>query len=215
MNCLIILNGDKANTPETQAIVDNSNMVICADGGAKWASEQKIHVDVIIGDMDSADEDFLSGYLKTQTKIIRVPKEKDETDGVLAVDYALKSGAGFVNILGAEGGRMDHQLGNIMLLKRLQEAGCNGRLILKGGYAFMTDEDIEFICREGDIISIIPFGGELVIKSSEGLKYKITDKTPFSYSYPVGISNIAEKEKVKIEIEKGNALIFCYNTVHY
>jgi len=211
MNCVIILNGDKTYTPEVEKIIANSQLVVCADGGAKWASDQKISVDVIIGDMDSTDEKFLSRYLETQTKIIRVPKEKDETDGVLAVDYALKAGAGFVNILGAEGGRMDHQLGNIMLLKRLLEAGCEGRLILKDGHAFMADKDIEFACREGNIVSIVPFGGELVIKASEGLKYKITENTPLSYSYPVGVSNIAAKEKVKIEIEEGNALIFCYN----
>ncbi|MBN2879387.1 MAG: thiamine diphosphokinase [Clostridia bacterium] len=211
MNCVIILNGDKTYTSEAEKIIENSQLVICADGGAKWASDQKISIDVIIGDMDSIDENLLSGYIQTQTKIIRVPKEKDETDGVLAVDYAIKAGAKCVNILGAEGGRMDHQLGNIMLLKRLQEAGCEGKLILKGGYAFMADKAIEFSCRAGDIVSIVPFGGELVIKSSEGLKYKITDDTPFSYSYPVGVSNIAAKENIKIEIEEGNALIFCYN----
>jgi len=212
MNCLIILNGKKIESTQVDNIISDADFVICADGGAKWATEENIKVDTIIGDFDSASKDLIKLFRDTNTQIIKAPTEKDETDGVLAIDYALLRGATYVTILGATGGRLDHQYGNLMLLKRLQDAKCSGRIILDGGYAIMSKEDVEIQCNIGDTISIVPFDGELVIKSSSGLKYEIDKGTYFKYGYPIGLSNIAVREKVNIDITGGTALIFCYNT---
>ena len=210
MNCLIILNGEKTNIEEIAEIIAESNCVICADGGAKWAHESGIPINAIIGDFDSLSEDIIKLYELTETRIIKSPIEKDETDGVLAVDYALREGAKNVTILGASGGRMDHQYGNIMLLKRLQDAECKGKMMLENGYAFMSNEDVKIICSVGEIVSIVPFGGELIISKTSGLKYKIEKDTYFCYDYPIGISNVAIENNVGISIAKGNALVFCY-----
>lgn len=211
MNCLIILNGDKIDNPDIDSIVNKADYVICADGGAKWAYEDAIKVDAIIGDFDSVSQEIMALYEDSETKIIKAPKEKDETDGVLAVDYALLKGADYVTILGATGGRLDHQYGNIMLLKRLQNAKCGGRMILGNGYAVMSNHNIEISCKVGDTISIVPFDGELVINGTCGLKYKVDKGTCFRYGYPIGISNIAVNPKIRIDITGGNALIFCYS----
>lgn len=211
MNCLILLNGEPTKNADTDKIIDKADYVICADGGAKWASEAKIKVDAIIGDFDSISDEIIKLYECTDTQIIRAPKEKDETDGVLAIDYAILKGAKHVTILGATGGRLDHQYGNIMLLKRLQNKNCEGRMILDSGYAVMGNKYIEISCNINDTISIVPFDGELVIDSAEGLKYKIDNGTYFSYGYPIGLSNIAVDETVKIDITGGSALIFCYS----
>ena len=210
MNCIIILNGCITKGDAVKKAIEGAELVICADGGAKWASEEKIKVDAVIGDFDSADEETIERYRNTETKIITAPDEKDETDGVLAVDYALLRGADSVSIIGAEGGRLDHQFGNLMLLKRLQDAKCKGIIILDNGHAFMSNAKTEIECSIGDIISIVPFDGELVIKESAGLKYSIDKGTNFKNGYPVGLSNIAMKNQVMLDITGGTALIFCY-----
>ncbi len=210
MNGLIILKGDRIKSDDIKDIVKKSDYVICADGGAKWAHEADIRVDTIIGDFDSLSHELIRLYENENTKIIKAPVEKDETDGVLAVDYAIMKGADFVTILGASGGRLDHQYGNIMLLKRLQNAKCNGRIILENGYAFMSNSYVEIKCNIGDTISVVPFDGELVINYASGLEYEIDNGTCFSYGYPIGISNTAIDETVILDITGGNALIFCY-----
>lgn len=211
MNCLIILNGEQTKNIDIEKIINETDYVICADGGASWANEVNIKVDAIIGDLDSIGEDIKKVYENTGTQIIKAPEEKDETDGVLAIDYAILRGAKYVTILGATGGRLDHQYGNIMLLKRVQNENCTGRMILDKGYAVMSNKYIEITCNTGDTISIVPFDGELVIDSAEGLKYKIDNGTYFSYGYPIGLSNIAVSDTVKIDITGGSALIFCYS----
>ncbi|MEX1378209.1 MAG: thiamine diphosphokinase [Eubacteriales bacterium] len=210
MNCLIILNGNIINNDAAKEAVKNADLVICADGGAKWASETKIKVDAVIGDFDSASTEIIDLYRNTDTKIITAPDEKDETDGVLAVDYAILRGAESVTILGAAGGRLDHQFGNLMLLKRLQDSKCRGRIILDEGYAVMSNKCTKIDCRIGDIISIVPFDGELVINESAGLKYPIDKGTNFKNGYPIGLSNIAVDGEVILDITGGTALIFCY-----
>lgn len=211
MNCLIILNGKKASYDILKDIVEKSNYIICADGGAKWAYDAGIKIDAVIGDFDSLDEDDLNLFESSDIKVIKAPVEKDETDGVLAVDYAILKGAENVVILGGEGGRLDHQHGNLMLLKRLQNSGISGKIILENGYVLLSDKKEEIECNIGDIISIVPFEGELVIDYASGLKYGIDSDTPFRYDYPIGISNIAVSQKVVLSIARGNALIFCYS----
>ena len=211
MNCLIVLNGRKLSYKELRNISERSDYIICADGGAKRAFEAGIKIDAVIGDFDSLSESYLNLFKSTDIKIIEAPVEKDETDGVLAVDYAISEGAEDVIILGGEGGRMDHQYGNIMLLKRLQKSGISGKMILENGYVFLSNKPEEIECSIGDIISIVPFEGNLTIKNSSGLKYDIDSDTPFNYDYPVGISNVAVQDKVVLEIREGNALIFHYS----
>lgn len=211
MKCLIILNGEQIKKIDINKIIKEADYVICADGGARWAHEAGIKVDAIIGDLDSVGDEIIKKYENSDTQIIKAPTEKDETDGVLAIDYALLRGADSVTILGATGGRLDHQYGNIMLLKRLQNKKCKGRMILDNGYVIMSNKNIEISCSIGDTISIVPFDGELVIDSAQGLKYTIDKGTYFSYGYPIGLSNIAVTDKVKIDITGGSALIFCYS----
>lgn len=211
MNCLIILNGDKPQNANLEDIVKDMDIIICADGGARWAHEARIEVDAIIGDLDSVSEDVIKAFENSDTKIIKAPQEKDETDGVLAIDYAILRGATDITIIGAAGGRLDHQYGNIMLLKRLLDAKCKGRMLLDNGYAIVCNGNVEIACNIGDTISIVPFDGELVINSSQGLQFAIDKDTSFKYGYPIGLSNIAVDSKVSVDITSGCALIFFYS----
>ncbi len=212
MNFLIVLNGNTANNNELNEIIEKADYVICADGGAKWAYYAGIQIDAVIGDMDSLDVEDLELFESFDIKTIKAPVEKDETDGILAVDYAVLNGAKSVVILGGEGGRLDHQYGNLMLLKRLQDHNCTAKMFLKDGYVILSNKETEIFCNTGDIISVVPFEGELVISEASGLKYSIDKNTYFNYGYPVGISNVAESRRVYLNITSGNALIFCYSS---
>ena len=50
-----------------------------------------------------------------------VPREKDQTDLEIAINWALEQKPALIRIFGATGGRLDHGLANIqMLLKRIR-----------------------------------------------------------------------------------------------
>ncbi len=157
------------------------------------------------------DKDVYDKYVHSDAQVITAPKEKDETDGVLAVDYALKHGYTNIEILGSTGGRLDHQLGNIMLLKRILDAGCTGKLLFTNGSGVLCNEPVEVDCKVGNTISVMLFCGDVQIAKSTGLFYPIDIDTKFTYDYPIGISNVATCNKVTLDIVSGYALVFVYD----
>ncbi len=93
------------------------DFVICADGGLKFAREAKISVDLTVGDFDSL------GKAPTDTNIVQVPVEKDDTDLKLALDIATDKNPNKIFIIGGIGGRLDHTIGNIQSLVHYTKRG--------------------------------------------------------------------------------------------
>ena len=109
--CLII-SGGKFDKIKLQ---DNYNLIIACDKGYVHASKLKISPDIIVGDFDS------SKMPRASANIIAVDPVKDDTDTGLAVKYALRNGYKVIDIICALGGRIDHSLANISLMKYIVE----------------------------------------------------------------------------------------------
>lgn len=88
--------------------IEDSDFIIACDKGYEYAKSQNITPDLIIGDFDS-----LSGGLPNEIKKITLPCEKDETDTMAAIRYAISHGFNKILIFCALGGRLDHLLGNL------------------------------------------------------------------------------------------------------
>ena len=101
---------------ETDFEFKDSDYVICADHGYDHALKYEIVPDLLIGDMDSviADADSFPDKLV-------LPVRKDFTDSETAVRHAMDMHPDEIVLLGFTGTRMDHTLGNIFLLKLLDE----------------------------------------------------------------------------------------------
>ena len=67
--------------------------VIACDHGYDHAKRMGIRPDVIIGDLDSLDQ----GERMETVPVLRYPEQKDDSDTMLAVKYALQEG--FTSIL--------------------------------------------------------------------------------------------------------------------
>ena len=102
--------------------------VIAVDSGANALYEFEAIPDYVLGDFDSIDPKVLEHY-GSCSNIIRSPIEKDETDTELAIRKAVELNAGEIVILGATGSRLDHTLGNIFLLKKVQGYGITCVLV--------------------------------------------------------------------------------------
>ena len=89
------------------------DLVIAADSGYQIAHALGFDVDTLIGDMDSVgplDE------IPATTTIIRFPVEKDATDLELAFELAVREQPQRIVLVGAEGGRFDHELNAVAMI---------------------------------------------------------------------------------------------------
>ncbi|HOP56813.1 MAG TPA: thiamine diphosphokinase [Bacillota bacterium] len=93
--------------------------IVGVDSGLKYLVENNIMIDLAIGDFDSLDPLFFDSVKQKSRKLITLSKEKSMTDLAYAIDY-LYNNTDYTSleIYGGIGGRIDHLLANINLLKR-------------------------------------------------------------------------------------------------
>jgi len=177
-----------------------NDYIICADRGYRHAKELGVVPDVLLGDFDSIDIPLPSGC-----EIIKYPAEKDETDLQLAISHALSCGYPEIYVVGAFGGRIDHFLGNICLMKWAKERG--GNLVLEDSDTcmFLLADTVVLPRKENRYLSIIPFFEDAVISMS-GVKYPV-DKAHFVVGDTLGISNEITSNVAHIRVYSGTALI--------
>ena len=93
-------------------------------------------VDLVVGDLDSVDPAALDAAVADGAVVERHPAAKDATDLELALDAAVDRGATAVLVVGVGGGRLDHFLGNVLLLASPRYAHV--RVDARIGDAFVT-----------------------------------------------------------------------------
>lgn len=90
MNVFVIGNGKVESIEIIKEYSGKSDLVICADGGAKYLYQAGIRPHILVGDFDSIDPALRKFYHDTGTEIIKFPRHKDYTDMELALDIALQ-----------------------------------------------------------------------------------------------------------------------------
>jgi thiamine pyrophosphokinase len=180
---------------------------IAADAGAATALSLAINPDIVIGDFDSIDKKTLSILKEKKTTLLRFPKEKNETDTELAVDYAIKRGASKITIFGGiAGDRIDHILANILLPAQYRVpifyVNADTTLWMTKGPAKETIEGTE-----KDLLSLIPLSTVTEI-TTDGLVYPLKNETLF-LGKPRGISNVFVNKTATVSFKRGT-LIFVH-----
>ena len=76
-----------------------------------------------------------------------------------------------------------------------------------------SKQSLSLWSQPGRLISLMPFGEEVNIKSTSGLKYPLSKEVlkPISTR---GLSNLSISHEVTIEITEGNLLVFHYKEVY-
>lgn len=195
MRVAIVLNGEPFARPIREDII------ICADGGYNNLPSGYI-ADYIIGDMDSVKNP------PKASKILVFPTDKNFTDGELAIKKACEMGAKYIAIYGATGGRPDHVLGNYSLLKQASDMGAEAVICADGYDVCYKNTTFEIKTEPNDIISLVSFGSDCLVKSSQGVKYDLTNLLLSKSNGGRGISNVATDNKAKFELAYGDLLVF-------
>jgi len=201
MKVVIISNGTLGKI-KLSDLTKGADMIICADGGAKYLESMEVFPTVIIGDMDSIDKNTLTTYKKMGIDLIKFPVKKDKTDTELAVEYAIEKGAREITLLGATGTRLDHTLANVFLLYKILKQGIKGRILDSNNEISIIEKNTEVSKDNFTNVSLIPLNLNNNIATLKGFEYN-TNKQNFKFSSSYGVSNSLAENKGTIEIDNG------------
>jgi thiamine pyrophosphokinase len=212
--CLIFANGTLPNLDSARRILRADDFVLCADGGTRHALALGLTPSVIVGDLDSLVDDerrkpalsIVEAMKEAGVKILQHPRDKNETDLELALNHAIELGYREIVIVGALGGRLDQTLGNLALLTDLRLSTFDLRLDDGVESAQFCRARSEVRGRSGDIVSLIPWGGEVTGVRTEGLRWPLSNETLYPHKTR-GISNELTGEVAHVEIRSGLLLI--------
>lgn len=202
---LIVGNGEETD----KRIIENIkyDYLICADGGLEKVSNYGIIPDIIIGDFDSVDGNVLKQY-ESKIPVKKFPSEKDFTDMELAVELAISKGYKNIILTGASGSRLDHTLGNILLMEKYFKNGVSISIIDNNNEMKIISDNAELFIeyKEGYYISIIPITESIQGLCLEGFKYNL-DNVDVKRGSTLCISNQIKDNKGKITLRKGRAIV--------
>lgn len=206
---VLFANGEIQNWDKISGYLLTGALIIAVDGGAAHCLRLKLHPDVLIGDLDSVDASQVEALAASGTQIQKYPADKDETDLELAIQYALERGAQELILFGGLGGRLDHTLGNLALLFHPMLRGKNVSIV-EGNLEISAFQDKKILKgHPGDIVSLIPWGGDAAGVTTQRMKYPLKEETLVQYKTR-GISNVMLADTAEVRIQ-GGALL-CVHT---
>jgi thiamine pyrophosphokinase len=203
---IIFANGILPDHAAARRLIQPGDVLIAADGGTQHALALGLLPSVIIGDLDSLTPDERQWLDAKGVEIQQYSRDKDETDLELALHHACGAGHHEIIVVGGLGGRLDQTLGNLSLLTNPEFAALDVRMDDGMEEVFITRSRCEVRGKPGDIVSLIPWGGEVTGVCTEGLRWPLRSETLFP-DRTRGISNEMSRETAAISLESGLLLV--------
>lgn len=181
-------------------------IVIAANGGVQHAERLGLEISIVIGDLDSLDEEQSIALKTANTDIVRVAAQKDETDLELALLYATEMGLRDIVVLGAFGDRIDMSLSNLLLLMHPSFLSVH----IEYWYGHQTAWLIrppsdEIHGQSGDTLSLIPLEGDAEGITTHELYYPLSDEN-LAFGPARGISNVLTASVARVELHSGTLI---------
>ena len=206
---LLFANGVLDDTGWVGPYLARAAAVIAADGGLRHLLPLGHRPDALIGDLDSLPAGVVAE--EAAGRVIRHPRDKDETDLELALLYAVAQYPGHeVLILGGFGGRLDHMLANILVLAHPRLLGQPIRFVddRESAWLLAADPPGETTIHgaPGDIVSLLPLGGPAHVLATTGLRWPLHNET-LLFGPARGVSN--EMTAAVATVRLGTGVVVC------
>lgn len=205
--CVIIGAADIGRYDIARGYLRPGDFCIFCDGGLKHREPLGVRPDLIVGDFDSWDPGSADAAGDCP-EIIRLPREKDDTDTFYAAKEAVRRGFDEFTLLGAAGGRLDHTLGNVSILLFLAGRGKKAlmaddlsemEIVTAGTPAFIPDSFPYF-----SVLNITGDPGEITIEDS---KY-LLENGKITCDFQYGISNeTLPGRTARVTVSRGELLL--------
>jgi thiamine pyrophosphokinase len=207
MLALVVADGEPAAADAR--LFATADLVVAADGGARWSEANGRRPDVVVGDMDSLGDEAVARLEDEGTRVVRHPVDKNASDTELAIGEAFGAGADRVVVIGAlRGERLDHELANLLLLADPRYAYRPLRIVqgdtviraVPGGATLRIE------ARPGRPVTLLPLGGDAIGVTTRGLRYPLKAET-LALGSSRGLSNVVDKQPASVRLEVGALLV--------
>ena len=140
--------------------------------------------------------------------MIKLNRDKSDTDMLAAVKLGLRRGFKSFVIYGGTGGRLDHTAANFATLAYLNAFDARGYLIDRDSVTtVITDGKITLPRSARGTVSVFAYGGTASGVSLKNLSYEL-DNADLTPDYPLGVSNATTDKPAQISVKHGSLLVF-------
>lgn len=175
--------------------------IIAADAGYRALKEAGIEADMVVGDFDSL------GMIPDHPNLIKLNPVKDVTDTWEAVRLGMEKRYSEFHFYACTGGRIDHTMANVQLLKYLAEKGSKGYLYDKDSVlTVIKDSSVSFDDTWNGYISVFSLSDDSKGVRIRGLKYNVNEIS-LNNSFSLGVSNEFTGNDSEISVQEGCLLI--------
>lgn len=192
-----------ADSPESDTSrVDKTLPIICLDGAIYRLLELGITPQYLIGDLDAADEAVLNRAKNLGVKVIQ-EQDQNSSDLEKGIHLATSLGATDIRIFQALGGRADHTLHNLGLLKKFRALKLS---IINQDETITYVENTSFTLEGQPLTHIAIMGFPEAMVTSVGLQYDM-DNLSLKIGGQQSSSNKLNGVKASVRIEGEAVLI--------
>jgi thiamine pyrophosphokinase len=203
----IFLNGAPDSTGLIRAVARRADLVVAADGGARYALAAEVIPDLIVGDMDSLGEDLVREAEGRGALLERHSARKDKMDGHLAVLAARERGATVADFLCAAGGRLGAIFAVPHILLAAERIWLRSTVAADWGRMFVVEARSRLV--EGaahDSVSIFPLSGTATGITLEGMEYPLKDAS-LEPGDTLGFHNELVGKQARVSVKRGALLV--------
>ena len=198
---LVIANGKIPSSEVVNSLLQNCDFIVACDGGLNHCDMLEIIPNLLCGDLDSIDSNFFERLNPEFTDVIQM-QNQDKSDLSKALSYLRDEGFSSIDVIGIEGGRLDHQFG---------VWSC---LIESDSYASLHYEDFVLKRVPNDTIQLQTKLGKIVALhainqcqgvSLAGCKFTLNNETLEIGTR--GIHNLTKAEIIEVSKASGELLV--------
>jgi len=202
---VVFAGGSKLRSRVIESIPEGS-LVVAADSGAENALTLGLRVDLAVGDLDSISPAALEALEWAGGRVERHPTAKDSTDLELALDAATALRPRRILMVGGAGGRLDHLLGELLLLGAEAYADVELDALLGPATIHVVRRERLLAGRVGELISLVALHGPAVGVVTESLAYPLCGET-LAPGSTRGISNRFAAREACVSLKSGVLLV--------
>ncbi len=195
---VIVGSGPFSDAALLASYLRDDDVLIAADGGQRLVSAMGRTPSLLVGDFDSSTCPLEASF---DCKLL--PVQKDDTDVLAAIRMALENGHRRFLLLGCLGGRLDHTMANLFLLRFLYDHDAQGMLADETHEVTLLGRGTHVLPpQNGRVLSLLPYGGDAHGVSIEGAMYTLQD-AHLDTAFPIGVSNAFCGKSVTVTIKEG------------
>ncbi|MFN8506296.1 MAG: thiamine diphosphokinase [Dehalococcoidia bacterium] len=201
MRALVIANGEPPSPALLRALAAEASLVVAADGGARHALAAGLTPDAVVGDLDSVTAAERAAIPASRFHQVLDP---NTTDLRKAIAFAIARGATRVDVAAAGGGRADHALANLSVLREFRGAA---EVHIADDYfdIRLVEGSATIDADPGTVVSLVAIGRCEGVTTAN-LRWDLAAYT-LEFS-PYGVHNEVAVRPARVSVASGDLLLF-------